>query len=264
MLSFLGCKGGVGTTFLVANIASLLAQERRNKVLAVDLDLGSAQLNYFFDLHPEHTMAEVVENLERLDKAYLQSILSSPGDNCYLLPAPARLEEAELLNAGQLERIIRYLKENMGFRWIIQDCCHQFNEITLKALELSEILVLVTAQSIPALSNAKKMLEILNILGLSGLEVEVWVNFWDRQNQLTLVDMEGFLGEKVMGVITCDYRAANFSINEGKPLVESVPRHPIAGDLKRIAGNFSTYHLAEETKGSGWKWLQRVWRKTKP
>jgi pilus assembly protein CpaE len=261
ILAFLGCKGGVGTSFLVANITSLLAQERRGKVLAVDLDLGSGQLNHFFDLHPEHTMSEVVENLERLDKIYLQSILSPIRDNGYLLPAPGRLEEAELMNAGHLEKIIRYLKENLGFRWIVLDCCHQFNEITLKALELSEVLVLVTTQSIPALSNAKKMLEILNILGLSGLRVEVWVNFWDRQNQLTLADVEGFLGKKVMGTITCDYHPANFSINEGKPLVESAPRHPISGDLKRIAGNISRDHPPEGASGSGWKWLPRVWRK---
>jgi pilus assembly protein CpaE len=261
ILSFLGCKGGVGTTFLVTNITSLLAQERRGKVLAVDLDLGFGQLNYFFDVHPEHTMTEVVENLERLDKIYLQSIFYPVGDNCYLLPAPARLEEAEVMNAGHLERIIRYLKENLGFRWIVLDCCHQFNEISLKALELSEILVLVTAQSIPALSNAKKMLEILNILGINELEVEVWVNFWDRQNELTLTDVEGFLGKKVRSTITCDYQPASFSINEGKPLVESAPRHPIAGDLKLAAGNISKDHPSEESNGSGWKWLQRVWRK---
>ncbi|MBU4231637.1 MAG: hypothetical protein KKF43_03805, partial [Proteobacteria bacterium] len=36
VISFLGCKGGVGTSFLVANLASLLAQERRGKVLVVD------------------------------------------------------------------------------------------------------------------------------------------------------------------------------------------------------------------------------------
>ncbi|MEJ2431578.1 MAG: hypothetical protein P8075_22090 [Deltaproteobacteria bacterium] len=35
IVSFLGCKGGVGTTFLVANVASLLAQEVHGKVLAV-------------------------------------------------------------------------------------------------------------------------------------------------------------------------------------------------------------------------------------
>jgi pilus assembly protein CpaE len=261
ILSFLGCKGGVGTTFLVANITSLLAQERRGKVLAVDLDLGSGQLNYFFDIHPEHTATEVVENLERIDKIYLQSIFSPIGDNGYLLPAPARLEEAELMNAGHLERIIRYLKENMGFRWIVLDCCHQFNEITLKALELSEILVLVTAQSIPALANAKKMLELLNILGLNEVEVEVWVNFWDRQNELSLADVEGFLGKKVMGTITCDYQPANFSINEGKPLVESAPRHPISADLKLMARNISRDHPPEETDGSRWKWLPRVWKK---
>ena len=92
IISFLGCKGGVGTTFLVANLAGLLAQERRGKVLLVDLDLGFGQLNYFIDVHPEHTLTGVIENLERLDNNYLQSIFYPIGDNCYLLPAPARLE----------------------------------------------------------------------------------------------------------------------------------------------------------------------------
>ena len=144
IISFLGCKGGIGTSFLVANLASLLAQERRGKVLVVDLDLGFGQLNYFFDVHPEHTLAEVIDNLERLDNNYLQNIFYPIGDNCYLLPAPARLEEAEAINAGHLEKIIGYLKNNLGFRWILIDCCHQLDEITMKALEFSESLMLVT------------------------------------------------------------------------------------------------------------------------
>ena len=49
IISFLGCKGGIGTSFLVANLAGLLARERHGKVLVVDLDLGFGQLNYFFD-----------------------------------------------------------------------------------------------------------------------------------------------------------------------------------------------------------------------
>jgi pilus assembly protein CpaE len=261
VISFLGCKGGVGTTFLVANTATLLAQERRGKVLAVDLDLGFGQLNYFFDIHPGHTITEVVENLERLDKFYLQNILFPIRENCSLLAAPARLEEAEVINAGHLEKIIHYLSENLGFRSILIDCCHRIDEITLKALELSEILVLVTAPSIPALSNAKKTLEILNLLGLKGLAVEVWVNFWDRQNELTLTEVEGFLGQAIAGTITCDYKEVGFSINEGKPLVESTPRHPIGGELKRLAGNFSKPDLPAATNGSRRKWLRRIWRK---
>jgi pilus assembly protein CpaE len=264
VISFLGCKGGVGTTFLAANLASLLAQEHRGKVLLVDLDLGFGQLNYFFDVHPEHTLAEVIENIERLDNNYLQTIFCPLGDNFYLLPAPARLEEAEAINAGHLEKIISYLKENLGFRWILIDCCHQLDEITMKALEFSESLVLVTGQSIPALSNAKKMLDILTVLQLRELEIEVWVNCWDRQYELTVADVENFLGKAIGGTITYDYKQASASVNEGKLLVETSPRHPIAVDLKLMAGKISQEDTPEETNGSGWKWLHRLWSKKKP
>jgi pilus assembly protein CpaE len=262
-ISFLGCKGGVGTTLLLANLATLLAQEGQGKVLLVDLDLGFGQLNYFFDIHPQHTMTDVVGNLDRLDSKYLQSVLYPLGDNLYLLPAPARLEESEVINAGHLEKIVRYVKEQMGFRWVLIDCCHTFDEITLKALELSDILMLVGAQSIPALSNAKKMLDILTLLDLKALDVKVLVNFWDRQHELTQADVEGFLGRAVAGTITCDYKQAAFSVNEGKPLVGVAPRHAITGDLKLIAEMVCQDNAPEETNGSKWTWLQSLWRKKK-
>lgn len=264
IISFLGCKGGIGTSFLVANLARLLAQEHRGKVLVVDLDLGFGQLNYFFDAHPEHTLTELIENLEKLDVNYLQNIICPIGDNCYLLAAPARLEEAEIINAAHVEKIISFIKENLGFRWILVDCCHQLDEITMKVLEVSESLMLVTAQSIPALSNAKKMLNTLGLLELKEIEVEVWVNYWDRQHELNEADVETFLGKKIAGTISCDYKQASFSVNEGKLLVETSPRHPIAADLKVMAGKISQDSTLEETNGSGWKWLQRLWSKKKP
>jgi len=263
IISFLGCKGGIGTSFLVANLAGLLAKEGRGKVLVIDLDLGFGQINYFFDVHPEHTLVELIDNLERLDNNYLQNIFYSVSDGCYLLPAPARLEEAEAINAGHLEKIIGYIKNNLGFRWVLIDCCHQLDEITMKALEFSESLMLVTGQSIPALSNAKKMLETLNLLELRELEVEVLVNYWDRKHDLGQPDVENFLGKKIAGTITCDYHEANYSVNEGKLLVQTSPRHPISLDLKLIAGKFSQEDPPEETNGSMWSWLRGLWSKKK-
>jgi Flp pilus assembly CpaE family ATPase len=171
------------------------------------------------------------------------------------------LEEAEIITASHLERIIRYIGENLEFSTILIDCCHQFDEITLKTLELSDILMLVTAQSVPALSNAKKILEILNLLELKELDIQVWVNFWDRQSELTLSDMEGFLGKKIAGTITCDHKRVGFSINEGKPLVASSRRHPIYEELQLMAGSIKKDKQSEANSGAGWKWLPRLWRK---
>jgi len=86
---FLGCKGGVGTSFITANVAYLMAQAGKGKVLVVDLDLHYGQLAQFFDLHPKHTIMEVIENLANLDSAYVQSVLPIYHDNLYVLPAPA-------------------------------------------------------------------------------------------------------------------------------------------------------------------------------
>ena len=169
------------------------------------------------------------------------------------------MEEAEAINAGDLEKIIGYIKHNLGFRVILIDCCHQLDEITMKALEFSESLMLVAGQSIPALSNAKKMLETLNLLELKELEVEVLVNYSDRHHELGQADVENFLGKKISGTISCDYKQASFSVNEGKLLVETSPRHPIAVDLQMVAGKISQENTPEETNGSRWRWLRGLW-----
>jgi pilus assembly protein CpaE len=261
IITLVGCKGGVGTTFLVANIASLLSRQQRGRILIVDLDLGFGQLNYFFNVQPEHTMMEVIENLEKLDDHYLQNILYPIHDNCALLAAPARLEEAEIIKEGHLEQIIRYIRGNLNFRAILIDAGDRLDDITLKILEVSDQVVLVTAQSIPALANARKMLEILNLLGLKNLEIQIWVNFWDRQNDLTLADVEGFLGKTVDGTISCDYRQVGLSINEGVPLVEGKGRHLIGQELKTLAEALVGPDLPVRANGSRWQWLQGFWRK---
>ena len=116
-------------------------------------------------------MTELVENLERLDKAYLQNILYRINEIVIFCRPQTVWKRPRSSTPATWRRLSSYLNENLGFRSILIDCCHQFDEITLKALELSDILMLVTAQSVPALSNAKKMLEILNLLELKDLDI---------------------------------------------------------------------------------------------
>jgi Flp pilus assembly CpaE family ATPase len=99
---------------------------------------------------------------------------------------------------------------------------------------------------------------------LQALEVEVWVNYWDRQHELTAADVENFLGRAITGTISCDYKQVGFSVNEGKLLVDTSPRHPIAVDLKLMAGRISQADTPAATNGYGWKWLQRLWSQEKP
>lgn len=260
VVSFLGSKGGVGNTFLTTNVAHLLAQEQKGQVLMVDLDLRYGQITYFFDVQPKYTIIDVIENFERIDSAYLQSLFHSCDKNLSILPAPSRLEEAEAVTPEHLEKIIRYLKNLRLFRWILLDCCHQMDEVTLKGLELSDDIFLVTSPSIPALSNAKKLLELLHLLDLGGVRSEILLNSWLKRGDLGEAEVVGFLGREIAGKITFDPQQVGRSINEGRPLGEMAPRHPVCQDLRAIAGRL----LGDDTSrgnGYGLGWIKRLVRK---
>jgi pilus assembly protein CpaE len=260
VVSFLGSKGGVGNTFTTANVAYLLAQEQKGQVLVVDLDLRYGQVVYFFDVQPKYTIIDVIENFERIDSAYLQSLFHPYDKYLNILPAPARLEEAEAVTAEHLEKILRYLKNLRLFRWILLDCCHQMDEVTLKALELSDDVLLVTSPSIPALSNAKKLLELLNLLDLGGVKSEVILNSWQKRGDLGETEVVGFLGREIGSKITFDPMQVGRSINEGRPLGEMAPRHPVCQDLRTIV----TKLLGDDSSqgnGYGLGWIKRLVRK---
>ncbi len=253
---FLGCKGGVGTTFIAANVAYLMAQAGKGKILVVDLDLHYGQLAQFYDLHPKHTIIEVIENLGNLDSAYVQSVLPIYHDNLYILPAPNRIEEAETVTPEHLEKILTHIKQLGVFRWILVDGGCQLRDITLKAMELSEEIILVATPSVPALTNARKLLELLKMLALEGATCRFLLNSWNKKSNMTLEEVEKFLDQKIAWVVGNDVQTVNRSIDEGRPLAEMGPQLPISQELSRVAGAFLDPGAASR-KVSGW---QRLWR----
>ncbi|MEW6387674.1 MAG: AAA family ATPase [Thermodesulfobacteriota bacterium] len=261
LISVLGCKGGVGTTFLTTNLAYLLAQEQNGQVLLVDLDLRYGQMVYFFDAKPKYTLIKAVENSEHLDSAYLQSLFFQYDKNLQLLPAPTRLEEAEAITPEHLEKTLRHLKHLRYFKYILVDAGHQLDEINLKALDLSDTIILVANQSIPALSNAKKLLELFQLLGLENRHLEIWLNSWQKHGDLTVADVSAFLGKEIRGTIAFDSEQVGRSINEGKPLTKTSPHHHICRDLTALAQQFLGAE-AGNRKGP-WRALLKFWRRDK-
>jgi pilus assembly protein CpaE len=260
VVSFLGSKGGVGNTFLTTNIAYILGQEQKGQVLVVDLDLRYGQVVYFYDVRPKYTIIDVIENFERIDSSYLQSLFQPYDKYVSILPAPARLEEAEAVTPEHLGKILHYLKNLRVFSWIMVDCCHQMDEVTLRALELSDDILLVTNPSIPALSNAKKLLELLSLLDLGGVRSEVLLNSWQKRGDLGESEVVGFLGQEISNKITFDPIQVGRSINEGRPLGEMAPRLPVCQDMRAIA----TKLMGDDSSrgnGHGRGWISRLVRK---
>jgi pilus assembly protein CpaE len=256
LITLLGCKGGVGTTFLTVNLAYLVAQGDNNSVLAVDLDLRYGQMVYFLDAKPQYTLAEVLDNVEHLDDSYLKSLFFHWGKDFQLLPAPARLEEAEAVTSEKLEKVLQFVKNSKTYSHILVDAGHHLDEISIKALELADRVILVANQTVPALSNTKKLLEILELLGLGDLNLEIWLNSWEKHGDLSLEDVAKFLGQEIKGTVPFNPAEVGISINEGVPLVKTSPNLNICQDLRNLASRFSEEPETGGSRRSRWNLLR--------
>jgi flagellar biosynthesis protein FlhG len=88
-------KGGVGKTNVVGNLA-IACQRMGKKVLIFDADLGLANLDVIFGLHPKHTIEETI----RGERSLTEILLEGP-EGVAIIPACSGVQELTHLTEGQ-------------------------------------------------------------------------------------------------------------------------------------------------------------------
>jgi flagellar biosynthesis protein FlhG len=135
-------KGGVGKTFVSANLAAALARKGR-KVLVLDADLGLANLDVVLNLYPKITLHDVFTGKSTLDDA----ILPAPGGFSVLLAGSGMVEYSRMTSEvrEQLQRVISEVQPR--FDHVLLDTGAGISDVVLYTVSLAgEVLVVVTPE----------------------------------------------------------------------------------------------------------------------
>ena len=255
VMSWIGCKGGSGQTFLASNFAYALSRSSQIRVALIDLNLqfGDAVL-FLADHKPQFTVADVANSQSRLDVALLGSSMVHLTPSLDVLGAPESLEAATQVKPDQVETIVQLAAQN--YDYVVMDLGRNMDSITLRALDMSNDIFIVVQLTLPFIRDCKRLLETLDVLGLAREKLHLVVNRYERGGDITLDKLESTLGLKVFQTIPNSYSAVASSVNQGRPLLDIAKSDPVARALVHVAERFTHPNKTKEQGRSLFKWFK--------
>ena len=156
ILAITSGKGGVGKTFLAANLAAALAR-RGERVLVLDADLGLANLDVVLNLHPKVTLHDVFTGKVLLEDA----ILPAPCGFSVLLAGSGLVEYSRLTSEvrQQLVQIIDTVAPR--FDHILIDTGAGISDVVLYAVSLADAVLVISTPEPTSMTDAYAMIKVL-------------------------------------------------------------------------------------------------------
>jgi pilus assembly protein CpaE len=233
-ITFLGARGGVGTTTLAVNIAWLLAHEAKVKVALVDLDLRLGTVALSLDLEPTHGLREVLESPDRIDSLFVQSAMARESETLSVLSGEEPLGERFHIDSSAFEALLTDLRAN--FDVVVIDLPRNGEIPEDRVLAQSDKVVLVSDLSLAGMRDAVRLAGwTRGIAGRAELSVVVNRAGAHAKAEVPRADFERGIEAKIAHVLPYDPKAANAAASTGRPVAVAGKNSAFAKALRQAS-----------------------------
>ena len=245
VFTFMGSKGGVGTTTVAVNLAVALQQRHAGAVALVDMNLLFGEIPLFLNFKPQHTWAEIAKNITRLDDAFLNDVLFEHSTGIHVLPSPSMFNNTDASTPQLFMRILSHMRQM--FDYIIIDGGNSLSDMSLKTLEVSNRVFLISLLSLPCLSNTGKLLRSFEAWGYPPRDcTDIIINRHIKDSEISIQDAEKSINKKIFWKIPNDYASTMSAINQGIPLSEVDLKTAITRSFCDFAGELAPGGVAHK------------------
>ena len=255
VLAFISCKGGSGATFIAANLGYALATQEKKTVALIDLNLqfGDASL-LISDQNPLATLADVCQQIHRLDASLLASSMVNVAPDYGVLAAPEDPTHASDIKPEHIDAILKVARRQYDF--ILLDIGHNLDAVSIRALDQCDLIFPVLQAALPYIRDGKRLLDVFRSLDYGKDKIHLLLNRHQKNDEIGQQDLETAFGAGLFWSVPNHYAAASASVNQGVPVLKMDRTSPISKSLQELARKLSG-EAAEAEPG----WLARIFQR---
>lgn len=242
-----GPKGGTGATTLAVNLAVTL-QDEETFVAVVDGNLQFGDVAVFLNEQIRNSVLDLAPRVDELDEELVEEVMiAHAASGISFLAAPPRPEYAENVTGEQFSKVLEFLRRI--YSYVVIDASSTLTDVILAAMEVSDLVILITTQDIPAVKNARLYLDLAGVLGIDRKKILFVMNRFDKRVGIMPEKVSDSFKHEIVAVIPNDERAVVPSINRGVPFMLGDQSRPIAKSITSLA-EVMRQHIADLSEES--------------
>ncbi len=240
-------KGGAGCTTLAVNLALTLNNDD-TRVALVDGNFQFGDVAVFINEQGKNTVLDLAPRADELDSEIVEEVMvKHAASGLHILAAPSRPEQAEKVSSAQFSKVLEYLSQM--YAYVIIDTASFLTDVTLAAIDISDLIVLVTTQDIPSIKNCRLFLDLLQTLGVERNRILFVMNRYDKRINITPERVAENLKQEVALSIPLDEPTATKAVNRGVPFVLDNKSQPVSRGVYMLAESVRGRVAAQESGG---------------
>jgi pilus assembly protein CpaE len=238
-IAILAPNGGSGSSTLAVNVATVLAKEHKS-VLLLDMKLAAGDLANLLDLKPTHTLADLCQNVARMDRIMFERSLVQHASGVRLLAPPRAFADIEYVTAEGVAQALSLARSL--FPYLVADLDHSFRPEQLEILRHADVILLVIRLDFASLCNGRRTLDYLEHLGIHRDRVHLVVNRYGQPKEIPAAKAEQALGRKIFAYVPDDPKTINRANNNGVPVVLESPSAKVSRSVTRLTMSINGRH----------------------
>jgi pilus assembly protein CpaE len=240
-------KGGAGCTTLAVNLA-LTLNNGDTRVALVDGNFQFGDVAVFINEQGKNTVLDLAPRADELDPEIVEEVMvKHAASGLHILAAPSRPEHAEKISSSQFSKVLEYLSQM--YAYVVVDTASYLTDVTLAAVDLSDVIVLVTTQDIPSIKNCRLFLDLLQTLAVERGRILFVMNRYDKRIGITPERVAENLKQEVALTIPLDEATATKAVNRGVPFVLDNKSQPVSRGVYMLAESVRGRVAAQEASG---------------